>query len=221
MIKNLQQKYTSPQSLYNEMLSKKNINIDNIPKAIDNAVMKKNKKQTRRNIAIIGSIGAAISILLTEWKIQLYKKKVTNKKSINETVQKTLFKEQMRSYRRFQVITPIIIGTISVGAYLETQIKKKIGLISKEDIYRSQGFDIKERPAKDKYKITPAEYALMGVGASLSLLKSFSNDKFKIPLIESSIRNKPLNTIAAAILNGVAFGGIYTIGKAIFTKDKK
>lgn len=220
MISKIQQNYTSPQNLYDEMLSKRNINLDSIPKAVDDAVMKKNRKQTRKNIAILGTIGAAASILLTELKIHLFKKNFANEKCINETAQKMMYNDQIRSYRRFQVITPLVIGAISLGAYYETQLKKKIGLISKEDIYRSQGFDVKEKPAKNKYKITPVEYSLMGVGAGLSLIKSLSNGKFKIPLIESCIRNKTLNTISAAILNGVAFGGIYTIGKAIFTKDK-
>lgn len=223
MINNIQQNYKSPQNLYNEMLSKGNINLDSIPKAVDDAVMKKNKKQTRKTVFAIGSIATAASMLFAEWKIHIQKKEMLNKQyrdNIDKEVAETIFKEKICSYRRMQVFAPIIIGVVSAGAYFETQLKKKMGIISKEDIYRSQGFDVKERSAKDKYKITPMEYALMGVGASLSLIKSLSNGKFKFPLIESNISNKILNVISAAILNGVAFGGTYTIGKAVFTKNK-
>lgn len=210
MMNNIQNSMQTPQSLYKEMLQTKNINVDNVPQSVDMLVINKNKEQTRKNVIRFGVIASVVSIIASEGLIYLTK----NKKSINEYLkQKTI-----KSYRRAQLFSPIIWGLISLAAYFETQIKKKIGLISKEDIYRSQGFNVNQEKYTNRYKLSSLDYTFMGTGVAVSLLKSLSKGKIKVPTIESGFNNKVLSTATDAILNGVAFGGIYTIGKAIFNK---
>lgn len=211
MIKNIQTCTPSPQSLYNELLSKQNINLDNIPQSIDNLVINKNKNQTRKNILKFSFLATSLSIIAAEFLVYMTK----NKKNINECLRK----DTIKSYRCMQLFAPVVIGLISLGAYFSTQTKKNIGLISKEDIYHSQGFDIKAPKTFVNCRLSNWDYICMGIGATISLAKSSSKGRFKIPTIETGFSNKSLSIISDAILNGIALGGIYTIGKTVLKKE--
>lgn len=211
MISNIQTVNTSPSSLYQAMITNKNINVDSVPKEVDDIVMNKNKQQTRKNVIKFGVIASIISVAVIEGLIQKAKKQ--------PHMYESFLKDKVQSYRRMQFLVPIGFAAISALAYFETQLKKKIGIIPKEDIYRSQGFDVDPKSKNDKLKITKTEYAIMGVGAALPIINAVSKGKINIPVMKSYFNNKVLNTISEAVLNGVAASGLYTIGKAILKKD--